>query len=66
VYVFDDVGNQKSIGLPKDNPNAPSPEQLQKAGETVYLFKWLFPEETLQRKVGGGCKHKKFRDAFKK
>lgn len=27
-----------------DNPNSPSAEQIMKTYETVYLFKWLFPE----------------------
>jgi hypothetical protein len=27
----------------QENPNAPSPEQLKRAYETVYLLKWLFP-----------------------
>jgi hypothetical protein len=26
-----------------ENPNAPSPQQLKRAYETVYLLKWLFP-----------------------
>lgn len=28
----------------KDNPNTPSAEQILNAYQTVYLFKWLFPE----------------------
>ena len=33
----------------KDNPNTPSAEQIIKAYQTVYLFKWLFPEKIIQQ-----------------
>ncbi len=32
----------------KDNPNTPSAEQIMKAHQTVYLFKWLFPETVIE------------------
>ncbi len=31
----------------KENPNTPSAEQILKAYQTVYLFKWLFPESLI-------------------
>ena len=42
VYVFDDVID-KEENAKKDNPNAPSSDDIARANETVYLFKWLFP-----------------------
>lgn len=46
VFVFDDVIDKKlsDLGIGQDNPNAPSAEQILKTYETVYLFKWLFPQ----------------------
>jgi len=32
----------------KDNPNTPYAQQILKAYQTVYLFKWLFPETVIQ------------------
>jgi hypothetical protein len=61
VYIFDEVIDKKKDGVEelKENPNAPSVEQIMKAQETVYLFKWLFPEEVHMKKkssnsIGGG------------
>jgi hypothetical protein len=52
--LFDDVIDKKKEGSEeeaKDNPNDPSAEQILKAYETVYLFKWFFPEEVVQKKI---------------
>lgn len=47
VLIFDEVIDKKEEGagfdMMNDNPNTPSAEQILKAHETVYLFKWLFP-----------------------
>lgn len=34
-----------------DNPNSPSAEQILKAYETVYLFKWLFPDNIMTKQI---------------
>jgi hypothetical protein len=55
VLKFDEQGTdtRRSDGLGldtyKDNPNTPSAEQILKAYQTVYLFKWLFPESIIQK-----------------
>lgn len=50
--MFDEILDSKrveGVGLEtvKDNPNTPSAEQILKAYQTVYLFKWLFPERVI-------------------
>jgi len=43
VYVFDDVIDKEDGKGTPENPNAPSSDDIARANETVYLFKWLFP-----------------------
>lgn len=51
VFVFADVINQRTDREEEgqkaqaENPQQPSPEELKKAYETVYLLKWLFPPQ---------------------
>jgi ABC-type metal ion transport system substrate-binding protein len=51
VLVFETSDSQgttsNSVAAIKDNPNAPSIQQILKAYETVYLLKWLFPESAV-------------------
>lgn len=54
VLMFDDMQEHQKHegrGLEKvrDNPNTPSAEQILKAHQTVYLFKWLFPESVIEK-----------------
>lgn len=56
VLMFDEINDQKtlqgkSFEVVKDNPNTPSAEQIVKAYQTVYLFKWLFPESLIQKHI---------------
>jgi hypothetical protein len=45
------IGSQKQDQAAlKDNPNAPSQDQILKAYETVYLFQWLFPKSMVAQK----------------
>ena len=41
----------KGLETVKDNPNTPSAQQILKAYQTVYLFKWLFPESVIQKHI---------------
>ena len=41
----------KGLETVKDNPNTPSAQQILKAYQTVYLFKWLFPESMIQKHI---------------
>ena len=41
----------KGFETVKDNPNTPSAQQILKAYQTVYLFKWLFPESVIQKHI---------------
>jgi len=51
--MFDEISDSKrSDGrafeiMKGENPNAPSAEQILKTYQTVYLFKWLFPENVI-------------------
>lgn len=74
VYIFEDALNQKKEGqenTTKENPNAPSAQQILKAYETVYLFQWLFPEDKVNEQKNGSKHNKKqpkfqkFKEAFK-
>ena len=54
VLMFDEMLDSKrtegtGFQTVKDNPNTPSAEQIIKAYQTVYLFKWLFPEKIIQQ-----------------
>lgn len=54
--MFDDMkDSQRTEGAGfhqvRDNPNTPSAEQILKAYQTVYLFKWLFPENVIQQQL---------------
>lgn len=57
VLMFDekitDTKKHEGKGLEtvKDNPNTPSAQQILKAYQTVYLFKWLFPESVIQKHI---------------
>jgi hypothetical protein len=55
IFVFDDIIDSKldnnSSSDAKENPNTPSAEQILKTYETVYLFKWIFPEKLLQNPI---------------
>jgi hypothetical protein len=71
--LFDDVIDKKKDGAEeiKDNPNDPSAETILKAYETVYLFKWFFPEELIHKKIekqkpklNKKSKYSKFKDTF--
>lgn len=74
IFLFDDVIDKKKDGAEevKDNPNDPSSETILKAYQTVYLFKWFFPEEVIQKKVehkpklklNKKSKYLKFKDTF--
>jgi hypothetical protein len=48
-----DTKNKEGKGLEtvKDNTNTPSAQQILKAYQTVFLFKWLFPESVIQKHV---------------
>ena len=51
VFGEDVTDSRKTEGITyetKDNPNTPSAEQIVKAYETVYLLKWLFPEQSIK------------------
>lgn len=69
VYVFDDIiDNKMQDTNTPDNPNAPTAEQILKAYETVYLFKWLFPQANLiqpQTKVPSKPKYQPLLQTFK-
>jgi hypothetical protein len=54
----------------RDNPNTPSAEQILKAHQTVYLFKWLFPESVIEKHLkktnkGGPVKQTSLFQTFK-
>ena len=49
VYVFEEVGKENNKS--GENPNEPSAEMIQKAYETIYLFKWFFPEELIRQQL---------------
>ena len=56
VLMFDEMLDSKrtegtGFQTVKDNPNTPSAEQIIKAYQTVYLFKWLFPEKIIQQQI---------------
>ena len=54
MFGEDVTDSKKTEGISyetKDNPNTPSAEQIMKAYETVYLLKWLFPEQTIQQQI---------------
>lgn len=53
MYVFDDIIEKNKEGNEefKSNPNDPTAEQILKTYETVYLFKWFFPEEMIKNKM---------------
>ena len=51
VFGEDVTDSRKTEGITyetKDNPNTPSADQIVKAYETVYLLKWLFPEQSIK------------------
>ena len=62
IFGEDVTDSKKTEGITyetKDNPNTPSAEQIMKAYETVYLLKWLFPEQVIKRQIQDVAKHPK-------